>query len=765
MKEFIILRKVVLVAIIASFLYSIYIAYEQTKNEKIENLATFERGFTHPFVIPDNKLLSNSDNIYPLLLKSAKKSGVNIFRGARHYRNDEQIEIIKYILLTDKTDFYDYIELDNGRRPKMNETQDSQLFLSSVKTTNRKQIGKIHYFDQKQIISIHSLKSSYKHIPVSGRYFVEANSDKEFQIFLNEFSKEINSFLSQKDKTDNFSYSPKDLQPSKAFVEPQEGFFTLTTGSGKQLEQSILLLVTLLLLIYYIFNSVRRIGILKLHGVSNFRLWWLIAGKMVTVTTIIIVIGVLIWSLALKMPMSFIYNISFQLVTSYIIFMVLSIVCYVYIASIKVYEAIKNKKKTNPIFVLNMLLKVICAVILIQLFLQTYTSYTDLREKERQFHMQEKQVSNWNDAQNYGIAKAYAGYTTAYNNREFEEEMSKIDQALYKVYPIFNELGALYVDARDYEQSSLQLNEGFSGILSITLNPNYLKEYPIYDSQGKPIQISESSEDWTVLVPEQYKKREKEIRSYFDEDKETRDFFLREDTGQKMKIIWTKSNQHIFTLNPDVFPQEENNIIDPIIHIKTDKNHLFTYRSGIKGFGLNDPLKVKLINQNPILTYDKIKPFLRQHKLDSIINIVSFKQYVSEELENLHKDIRATVLTMIGMTGIFIFLIVQNLIILFHKHQKRLVIKRLFGVGFIKTYQPILIWIMLTFGTYVLISFILSQDQPDPMEKALIEGIFDFQFIVIVLGLLCVEFLATIIALSIMERYNKIKIIKGSEDY
>lgn len=758
-----ILKKIAIIALIISFLYSIFIAYEKMKNEEIEKLASLEKEFATPFMIPEDESLSNPDTVYPLLLEAANESEVNLFRGARYYRPDKKIEMIKYILLTNKTNFFNHIKINNGRILHEEETYNSRLFLSSIQMDNKNQVGEIDYFDPNQIITIQSLHASYDHLPVNGRYFAETSDDKRLQIFLATFTKKINAYLTEQNGANATSYTIKDLQPPEAYTEPSEGFFAQTSDSEKQVEQLTLFFIALLLLIYYIFNSVRRIGIFKMHGTSTLRLWWIIIGRDITVTVAITVLGISLFVLGLQMPVSLIYKSLLQIGQAYIIFLIMSMICYVYISTIKVSQTVKNRKDTQAIFILNMLLKVICAIVLIQLILQTYTSYVELRIKQDRTLTQEGQINDWDDMDNYGIAEAHAGYTTAYTQQEFEEDMSRLDQALYKLYPAFNATGALYIDTRDYEQSSLLLNQNFSGILSITVNPNYLEAYPIYDYSGNPVQISEETTDWVLLVPEQYREREKDIRHYFYEDEEMRDFYLTKDEGQKMRIIWLQSDQDIFSLNPDVFPTEQNSILDPIIHVKTEHNHLFTYRSGIKGFGLSDPLKVKLIKQDPMLTYEKIKPMIEQQKVDNIITIVSFQQYVSEELDNLYQEIKTTFFTMLGIICIFIFLVIQNLLITFHKHQKRLIIKRLFGIGFFKTYQLIFVWLIVTFSMYVFISFFINKTQNHPLDKQLIERIMDPHFMITILSLLSIEVLATVIALIVIERRNKIKVIKGED--
>lgn len=183
--------------------------------------------------------------MYPLLRKAADKAQVNLFRAGRYYRPDEQIEMIKYLLLTGETRFFDHVELARGRILRTEETQDSRLFLSSIETKDKKQVGQIHYFDPEQRITIQALQASYDYLPVHGRYFAEAKDDKQFQLFLKTLSDEMNTHFRDGDGRKATSYQPSDFQPSEAFTEPQEGFFALTDLDHLRSQQYILFAVTL----------------------------------------------------------------------------------------------------------------------------------------------------------------------------------------------------------------------------------------------------------------------------------------------------------------------------------------------------------------------------------------------------------------------------------------------------------------------------------------------------------------------------------------
>jgi putative ABC transport system permease protein len=754
------LKKIVFITLLISFAFSLSISYQQTKNDEIEKLATIEKEFATPFILPKDEDL-DAESTYPLLRTAAKEANVNIFRAGRYYRPDQQVEMLKYIMLTGDTRFFDHVEITSGRTLQIEETQNSSKFISSFQTQERYQVGKIDFFDPNQLITIKSLETSYDYLPVHGRYFVEADDEKKIQLFLQTLSDYINTYLQSKDEERVTFYSTADFQPPEAFVKPREGFFALTSVYDYRFEQFILFAATILLLVYYIFNASQRVGILKMHGVSNLRLWWLTVGQLIATAMIITVIGSVVFAMGLYKPTPFIFQTFKELGLALLILVLLSLLCYGYLVTIPLSQALKNRKDTRAIFLLNIGLKVICAASLILMGLETFQHLNSLRSQQERMIFEQGRLNQWKEMQGYGVVEAYRGHTTAYTVDELSEEDSAIDSALYDLYPSLNALGSLYIDASDYEVELLLSNPNYNGILYTIVNPNYLNKFPMYDENGAPVKISEEDKNWVTLVPEQYRDRENEIRNFFERDEQRRDFFLTKDVGQEMRIIWLKKGQYLFSFNPNVFPMEQNKVLDPIIHVKTEKNHLFTYRSGITGGGLTDSLKLKLIDQDPARTYEEIEPDLKRLKIDNIIRIISFKEYFSAQIADLQEQIRYQLLVITVLSGIFTFLIIQSLIIFFHRHQNRLVINRLFGIGFFRTYRIVFGWWGLTTLLMIILGYGIDQSQEPPFQ--MINGITDTNFLIVVFSLLGLEFIVTWIALAIMERRNHIQVIKKGD--
>ena len=210
------------------------------------------------------------------------------------------------------------------------------------------------------------------------------------------------------------------------------------------------------------------------------------------------------------------------------------------------------------------------------------------------------------------------------DNDTNEDMIKSLVTASTELYHELNSQGAILINARDYEEDSLILNQDYKGIFSIELNPNYLKEFPLYDELGNQVVIDEQTKDRILLVQAQYKEFEREILDFFEENQWlTYEFdqnnFSKETSFEpkEIKIIWLKNNQSIFSFNPDVYKEENNMISDTIVEVITEYNSFPTERWGILGGGSTDPLKVKLIDNDPQVTMENLTPLLKELNLDS----------------------------------------------------------------------------------------------------------------------------------------------------
>lgn len=99
---------------------------------------------------------------------------------------------------------------------------------------------------------------------------------------------------------------------------------------------------------------------------------------------------------------------------------------------------------------------------------------------------------------------------------------------------------------------------------SVDINNNYLKQNPIYDENGKRIDLTEYENKFvmTILVPEKYKRVEKEVIDSYQKYCDFRSEF----TAQKLslQLIYVKDNQKYFSMNPLLAADKNFEYVDPI---------------------------------------------------------------------------------------------------------------------------------------------------------------------------------------------------------
>ncbi|MGK0469493.1 bacteriocin-associated protein, partial [Clostridium sp.] len=580
------MKKIIVIFLIFLSSFSFIIAYNKTDKEEINNIENVEKGIAKQFVIPNDSIISSPEALYPILFETANECKVNIFRTNISYMSNDKVKITKYILLIKNTSFYDVFRLKNGRLLNEKDTQKTNLFMSTSNTHDKNQIGTIKDFGNNNMVMVKPLNTSYESLPVNGQYFAEVSDEKAFNAFIKIFVGKVNKNI----KT---SFTPED------FTENSNAMGAQSSSSVVVLQYIyyVSIFIVLILLIYYIFNESKKIGIIKMHGVSNIRVWFIIVGRLVTIIFVLSIVGSLILTVFVKdTTFKFVYSTILYQLKNYVIMISISLVSYLYILNIKVSHIIKNKKDTNGIFFLNMILKVACSITLILLCASVLNQYGNIHKKQ-------ESLKNWNYSKDYGV---FYPLDIGNNQQDMKNNLKIFFSSTNgQLYNIFEKMGSLLINARVYEETSLLLNKDYTGIKSLVVNTNYLRQFPVYDINNKIVTVSDYTTDWVLLVPMKYHNKENEIKEFFEQDRRDsvdyeKNFFnikASDDIkNQHIKIIWVANNQKIFSFNPEVFKTENNTILEPIIQVITTKNSLMADRSSILGGGCTDPLKVKLIN-------------------------------------------------------------------------------------------------------------------------------------------------------------------------
>ncbi|WP_339253996.1 DUF1430 domain-containing protein [Paenibacillus sp. FSL P2-0136] len=738
------MKKISLLFLVAAFLFSYYTAYLRTDYEEFEKVKNIEQTVGKEFVIPNLPGLASPEEVYPILASAAEASKVNILRAGINYKENDEVEIFKYILLTASTDLFNHFKLTQGRYLTQADTKQTNFYLSTVHLEGSHQIGEIRDFGDNNRISIKPLKSSYEIFPVQGTYYAEAADDKAFNDFINLFVDKANKYYNKNDSIFTAEDFVKDSNGDEMHLVTFPWITILTYLSYAIYGCAVVLLI------YYLFNESRRIGILKMHGVSNIRVWFVLVGKLITSVFIFsVTVSFLLALLVKNTSYIFIYTVISNQLKVFLLLIILSLVSHLYIMRIKVISIIKHYKYTNPIIVLNMLIKIGCSILLVLIGLSTWSEYTSINDKQHE-------LKNWEHSKDYGVLypvnNGYDGDRIFGRDSLFE--LTSHDE----LYFLLNKMGAILIETQSYEEDQLLLDRNWKGIRSIKANNNYLQEFPVFDINNEAVQISEDISDWVLLVPEKYRDKEEEIVSFFLQMRKNnmgndQEFYKKvipdRIQNQKIDIKWISNNQRIFSFNPKVFPSENNVIVDPIIEVVTESNSVLTDRDSILGRGPGDPLKIKLMNRDPLLTYKTLEPKFKELKVDDNLKyLVTIDQYILEEIYQKQKSMKESLLTIVGLVSGFILLSTQNIIIYFNKNQHKLIVRRLFGTGFFKTYKEYTILFSLVWLVQIVICGV--------MDKGI-----EPRMLIVAAILLLFDFIASSVAILLIEKKNKVKVLKG----
>jgi hypothetical protein len=210
------------------------------------------------------------------------------------------------------------------------------------------------------------------------------------------------------------------------------------------------------------------------------------------------------------------------------------------------------------------------------------------------------------------------------------------------------------------------------------------------------------------------------------------------------------NEQSVFTFDSNVMRDQFNELTDPIIQVITENNSFAWDRESLMGQRAGDPLKIRLIDGDPILTYQTILPYLQQTGLETNFRgIMTVNEAVLNEISRLRDDLSLTLF--IGATLILtaLALAVQNTIIFFNRNSQKFVVQRVFGVGFIRAYQNFFHYFIGIWGVQIVLLLGMTL-------------IFDLEMsLALCLLLMGLEGIISILMISHLEKKNKMHILKG----
>lgn len=354
-------------------------------------------------------------------------------------------------------------------------------------------------------------------------------------------------------------------------------------------------------------------------------------------------------------------------------------------------------RKFGAAVVASAVMKALFGALLAVLVVLAWQQFDNLRERQRL-------NAGWKDLSDYAVF-----YPLAVGNDRDALATGSNDMSIAiarDLYPTLDKAGALYVDTINYVPNAPTQPVPPWPTRPIRVNTNYLKKYPVLDEFGKPIMVDDSEQSWVVAVPSQFKSREAEFKAYLQEQRtggvdvqgavQAYGKMLGQPappqfTHQAVRIIWTAPGQEVFSFNTLVNPNSGNMINDPVIEIMTPQNSLPVDRLNAIPGALNPPLKVR-VNGNPEAVFRSVAPQLKELKLDdNLQHLVT--GYEAMDTENAKVRSAMTWLAAFAGAALVVMLLLNATMVFIasDRQRKRLAVRRLHGMGFVRSYRELLI--------------------------------------------------------------------------
>ena len=663
-------------------------------NNEIKKLAGVEDKYCERFSMPQNDYMGDPEEVYKILKKTADKNHVNIIRTLLTDGENGNYEVVKFIYLSQESNYFKNFKVA-GKDFEENDKRinDSEDYLSSKDTFDKHQIGKINMHMYRMTLTIRSLNQQGSYFKTSGLYFMELTNGGTKKQFLKDLKQNLEKYFHINLEEQDFEADVESMQ----LPYTDSDFFVVI--------EMITLFLIILCCVYYYFKESKQIAVYNLFGISEKKTTFLLQKSFYAVYMISEAVGMAAVFIYSK-DIFYVWNVIWKsLLLFVVLFGLLYMLGIVFQHKMNIHGALAGKSSTKYILCINYMAKVVCMIAILYIGGSIYSEYKACVHIKNGY-------KQWENAEEYGVFYPYyTGYDlTEKENCDAEAAISN------ELYPKLNENGALYVDSRHFEPEYLEVNGGRMVFEAMTVNPNYLKEFSVFDEQGEKISVAEKETDWVLIVPKALKQKKEEILEYFYEDRkgsyevaeETYDEKIEEKVkNQKIKIIWSQANQKIFSFNPYVYPDDNNMIENPIIQVMTINNSCILDKYCVHGMGAKDPLKVKM-SVDGKNTYKMWKKTLVDLQLDdNLKHIISINEEISQKLNGIYANIRLSVLLLFILLFVWILNSLQSTAILFDKNKKDFVVKRISGWSWKKVYgkylcREFVIMVLLTLGLAIL---------------------------------------------------------------
>ncbi|CAI2671738.1 hypothetical protein AKUG0801_UNKNOWN100090 (plasmid) [Apilactobacillus kunkeei] len=314
-----------------------------------------------------------------------------------------------------------------------------------------------------------------------------------------------------------------------------------------------------------------------------------------------------------------------------------------------------------------------CLITLVPLTQLTISSYTNLTSS-----------SNYSKQKDFSF---FYPYITGNDPEEATLGQGKmLDDNMYSY---LNSHGAIIYDDSYLKQPIADY------LKFIKVNPNYLKEFPLYDTSGRSIHLDNNSRDVLLAIPVN---KSKSTNARISDIKQISKQEIGRIPNIKIVYISNRYNSRFKSIN------NGENISKYAVFVTTKNNSSFVERNIMDGGGPTDGLKMP-IGSSVESTYNQIKNRLIQYNYyDNYPQLIKISDYNHEEMLINIGDVLSKIITVAFGSIITLILVIYAMILYFKNFKRSIFIKKMNGYNNLKAY--FYFWMLMIFQ-YITITIVM----------------------------------------------------------
>lgn len=512
-----------------------------------------------------------------------------------------------------------------------------------------------------------------------------------------------------------------------------------------------------LFIIFYTLKSSKKIGIYKLNGWRGIDIFFEFTKDMFFWTIIAtLAIDCLLAVLVKNLDRDFLFDLLRVQFLILLLELVLSSGMIRIISGYRISDMLKNRTRLRFVLCLS-------GIVRITLLGAAIAAIFFIPQELQKISIEFETIANWEKYGQYYVL----------DHAEIGEDIESItagktdlDESYISLYNTLCDHGAIYAITKqetpsiymgsDAEKLGIDLSRDLYNqeMQILSINPNYLKNFPIYDNGGNPITIDESSSDRIILIPSSRIEEREDLRQLFQASftKEIQSVagYYRQDEPEldtasiHVDVLTYKTPNSFFSFSTSSGAQSQYMIQEPIIEVLTKSNMSKFEKSNICVQGASSPLKLP----GELALSASMPQYLKDAGLDD--NNLQYGKLVNWFYNEIsrYKDAISQLSLILGVTYAISILVGYYLNVIFiESNLQRILVKKLLGYKLRDRYKSIFIVLLLT---YVLFSSIFA-----------VAAGFTWITGVLLLTLLGVDLLILSAFLRHIEKKNVLSKIKG----